>query len=198
MKTYRVNDIFYSLQGEGLRTGSPHIFLRFSGCNLTCRKETEGFDCDTEFVSGRSMTTEEIISQFRKIAAQANWVLITGGEPGLQLDQELVDRLHAEGYRIAIETNGTQELPANIDWICVSPKTAEHTLRVNFAHEVKYVRRDGQGIPKPTIKADNYLLSPAFEGDQLTKDNLSWCVKLCKENPQWRLSVQNHKIWNVP
>ncbi len=198
MKTYRVNDIFYSLQGEGQRPGEPSLFLRFSGCNLRCQKETEGFDCDTEFVSGRDLTIEEIISRFKQIGPQAQWVVVTGGEPALQLDKELIDALHAANYKIAIETNGTQELPEGIDWICVSPKTAEHSLRVKFAHEVKYVRRYGQGIPKPSIQANHYLISPSFDGSRVSRENLDWCIQLCKENPNWKLSVQSHKIWNVP
>ena len=197
MKTYRVNEIFYSLQGEGVRAGTPNLFLRFSGCNLTCRRETEGFDCDTEFSSGRDLNISQILESLKKLGPRSEWVILTGGEPGLQIDQELIDRLHEAGFKIAIETNGTRELPEGIDWICVSPKSAEHTLRVKFAHELKYVRRAGQGIPKPSIKADHFLLSPAFDGGSLTQENLQWCIELCKSNPPWRLSVQNHKIWNV-
>jgi organic radical activating enzyme len=197
MRTYRINEIFYSLQGEGVRTGTPNLFLRFSGCNLTCRKETEGFDCDTEFSSGRDLNLNEIVLNLRALGPKSDWVILTGGEPSLQLDEALITRLHAEGFKIAIETNGTRELPAGIDWICVSPKSAEHTLRQKFAHELKYVRRAGQGIPKPSVKADHYLLSPAFDGGTLAQENLDWCIQLCKENPPWRLSVQNHKFWNV-
>lgn len=196
-KAYRINEIFYSLQGEGMRAGSANLFLRFSGCNLQCSQEEQGFDCDTEFVSGRNMSIEEIIQELRSLSADCRWVVVTGGEPSLQMDEELIDALHSSGFKIAIETNGTREISSKIDWICVSPKVAEHALKQLSAHEVKYVRSYGQGIPKPRIEAEHYLISPAFEGDQLSQKNLNWCVQLVKENPQWRLSIQMHKIWKI-
>jgi len=196
-KKYFVNEIFYSLQGEGVRAGTANIFLRFSGCNLSCRKETEGFDCDTEFQSGRALNTDEIISELRAASATCQWIVLTGGEPGLQLDEALIDRLKSEGYRLAIETNGTCEISQKIDWICVSPKSAEHTLKQKFAHELKYVRAHGQGIPKPSIEAQNYLISPAFEASILPRKNLQWCIDLVKENPRWRLSFQSHKFMDI-
>lgn len=196
-KAYRINEIFYSLQGEGVRAGTANLFLRFSGCNLSCSKETEGFDCDTEFQSGRSWSIVEIQKEFLTLAPDCRWVILTGGEPSLQLDDHFVTTLKTWGYKIAIETNGTRALPEGIDWICVSPKTAEHSLRQKFAHELKYVRSYGMGIPKPSVKAEHYLLSPAFEAESMPRRNLEWCMQLVRENPEWRLSVQQHKIWNV-
>lgn len=197
MKTYQINEWFYSIQGEGMRAGTPNLFLRFSGCNLKCARETEGFDCDTEFSSGQKWTASEILGHLKKTAPQAEWVILTGGEPSLQIDDELLDHLKSVGYKIAIETNGTNVISDKIDWICVSPKSAEHTLRQKFAHEVKYVRAYGMGIPKPSIEAQYYLISPAFQGNILPQENIDWCMKLVLENPRWRLSLQTHKFLNI-
>lgn len=197
MRQYAVNEIFYSLQGEGVRAGTPNFFLRFAGCNLTCRQETHGFDCDTEFVSGRKMTLDEIASEFAALSKACKWVVVTGGEPGLQIDEELITGLHDLGYKLAIETNGSIALPAGLDWITVSPKVAEHAIRQTVANEVKYVRGYGQGIPKTAVEAEHYLISPAFEGEGVPARTLEWCVRLAKENPPWRLSVQQHKFWLV-
>jgi organic radical activating enzyme len=192
-----INEIFYSLQGEGIRAGSPNFFLRFSGCNQTCSLESHGFDCDTEFVSGQSMDLDEIVSELRTLSQKCEWIILTGGEPALQLDEELIDGLHREDYKLAIETNGSLELPPGLDWITVSPKVAEHAIRQRTADEVKYVRNYGQGIPKTVVKAKHHLISPAFNGHSLDQRTLGWCIKLVKENPPWQLSLQQHKIWNV-
>ena len=192
-KKYKVNEIFHSLQGEGVRMGTANFFIRFSGCNLQCRKESEGFDCDTEFQSGITLTTEEILRELQKLSTNCEWIILTGGEPTLQVDDGLLNSLKSSGYKIAIETNGTRPVSPLIDWICVSPKSAEHTLRQPTAHEVKYVRRYGMGIPQTTIKADHYLISPAFDSDHLSDENLRWCIELVRKNPPWRLSLQTHK-----
>jgi organic radical activating enzyme len=197
VERYRINEVFYSLQGEGVRAGTPNLFLRFSRCNLRCKIETHGFDCDTEFESGRWMTIAEIGAELRRLGPGCGWVVLTGGEPALQVDRELIDALHAAGYQIAIETNGTLELPSGLDWITVSPKVPEPALRQRQAHEVKYVRAAGQPLPEPVVEAEHYLLSPAFEGARLDPAHLEWCIRLCRENPPWRLSVQQHKGWGV-
>lgn len=197
MKTYRVNDIFFSLQGEGVRSGTTNVFVRLSGCNQQCRRETHGFDCDTEFTSGTNLTATEIIQRAQHLAHNCRWIIITGGEPALQTDPALIKALHAASYQVAIETNGSIKLPPGIDWICVSPKVAEHALRQTSAHEVKYVRRHGQGIPKTKVVADHYLLSPAFNADQPDLESLQWCIQLAIQNPPWRLSVQQHKGWQI-
>lgn len=194
---YTINEIFHSLQGEGVRAGTANLFLRFTGCNETCRQETHGFDCDTEFASGRQMTLAEILDEFNALTPHCAWVILTGGEPALQVDRELIDGLHAAGYRLAIETNGSIELPAGIDWITVSPKVAEHAVRQRIAHEVKYVRGHGQGIPRTVVQAEHKLISPAFDGSGLDARTLEWCIRLVKENPEWRLSIQMHKAWRI-
>lgn len=196
-RIYIVNEIFYSIQGEGVRAGTANIFVRFSGCNQTCRKETHGFDCDTEFVSGRRMTAQDIINEADKLAPSAKSIILTGGEPMLQVDDDLTAALKAAGYYLAIETNGSLEVAEHIDWITVSPKVAEHAIRQMTASEVKYVRGYGQGIPKPACKAEHYLISPAFNGLQIDRRALEWCINLVRENPDWRLSVQAHKHWSV-
>jgi len=197
VETYLVNEIFYSLQGEGVRAGTANLFLRFSRCNLACRTETHGFDCDTEFESGRRMAISEILTEMRALSAPCRWVVLTGGEPALQVDGALIDAFHAEGYLLAIETNGSVALPPGIDWVTVSPKVAEHALRQRTAHEVKYVRGVGQAIPKTVVEAEHYLISPAFEGEEVDPRTLDWCIRLVRENPPWRLSVQQHKLWRV-
>lgn len=197
VRRYGVNEIFHSVQGEGLRVGTANLFLRFSGCNLTCSKESHGFDCDTEFVSGRLLTLDEILAEFRALRARTAWVILTGGEPALQIDAALIDGLHAAGYALAIETNGSVALPPGLDWITVSPKVAEHAIRQRRAHEVKYVRGHGQGIPKTVVEAEHYLISPAFEGSEVDARALAWCLGLVKEHPPWRLAVQWHKLWAV-
>lgn len=206
---YTVNEVFYSVQGEGVRAGTANVFVRFSGCNLACSKDNEaGFDCDTEFLSGRRLSLADLVDEVRRASggADCKWVVLTGGEPALQVDSELVKALHEKGLSIAIETNGTLELPAGLDWVCVSPKSAEHTLKVERAHEVKYVRHAGQGIPRPLVQSDHKLLSPAHESlvasdgrvvHRPHAGSLAWCIELVKLNPEWRLSVQQHKQWSV-
>ena len=211
MKQYTVNEIFWSPQGEGMRAGQMSVFVRLTGCNLKCRMEEAddspgGFDCDTEFASGRKMTTDEIVSEAVLLVGKRSdwyeinsaWVVFSGGEPALQLDKELVGAFHEAGFLCAIETNGSKDVSSlGLDWITVSPKVAEHAVRQLTADEVKYVRGYGQAVPKPACKAKYQLISPAFEGWSLDKRAVEWCLQLIKENPEWRLSMQQHKAWNV-
>lgn len=198
MKTYAVNEIFRSVQGEGVRAGTVNLFLRFAHCNLKCRGEEVSLGvfqpcCDTEFSSYRDLTVDDILKEL-KGAGETSWVILTGGEPTLQLDDELVGALREAGYRLAIETNGLLPVHEGVDWVCVSPKTAEHTLRTFRVDELKYVRRKGQGIPRPSLKADHHLISPAFVGGILLKEDLNWCMDLVLQNPTWRLSLQLHQL----
>jgi len=201
---YHVNEVFGSVQGEGLHAGLAHLFVRFAGCNLACSKDSpQGFDCDSEFTSGRELSLAELLHEVaeerQRLGGRIEWVCLTGGEPALQVDRRLLDGLHALGFSVAIETNGTvalvdeagEALP--IDWITVSPKTAEHSIRQTRAHEAKYVRAYGQGLPKTQILAEHYLISPAFDGPELDPRAVHWCLGLITENPSWRLSLQTHK-----
>lgn len=199
---YRVVEVFYSQQGEGVRAGTMNVFVRFTGCNLACKMEAGprspgGFDCDTEFMSGRDVTLDELHEWILRESKDCRWIILTGGEPALQVDKYLVDYFHAKGYSLAIETNGSKKLVDGLDWITVSPKVAEHAINQLHASEVKYVRGYGQGIPKTVVKADHYCISPAFDGNEMRMDTLRWCIQLCRENPQWRLSLQMHKLWKV-
>ena len=144
MKQYRINEIFYSLQGEGVRAGCPSLFVRFSRCNLRCTVETHGFDCDTEFESGQELTIEEIRSRLAALSTECEWIVLTGGEPALQIDDALVEALHSAGYKLAVETNGTLELPRGLDWITVSPKVDEPEIRIQAW---KCHRSPGDNVP---------------------------------------------------
>lgn len=212
-RRYLVNEAFYSLQGEGVRAGTPNAFLRFAKCNLSCNQAEHGFDCDTDFATGEWCDADEIVDRLRAVAdRECDWVVLTGGEPTLQVDLPLIQLLRCVGWHLAIETNGTRPLPFGLDWITVSPKTAD--LAVTEADEVKYVLAAGAELPRTTIKADHYLISPAFtwvgcdhDGDcappacpgptALEPETLEWCIRLCLENPPWRLSAQQHKWWGV-
>jgi organic radical activating enzyme len=206
VKRYRVNEVFGpTLQGEGARAGSVNWWLRFAGCNLTCSRDGEaGFDCDTDFSGGRLLDAPQVLDALlalvpERFAHRERWLVVSGGEPGMQLDDDLVRVLRAPpGFRVAVETNGTYSLP-EVDWVSCSPKTAEHTLRLGRkVDELRYVRHVGQALPKPALEADHYFVSPAFEADgSLRRETLDWCVRLCLDNPRWRLSVQQHKLWRV-
>lgn len=202
-KSYVVNEVFYSLQGEGVRAGTANIFVRFSGCNLQCNgEEVEPgvFQpvCDTEFVSGRKVNIPMLHDWIEREGKSCRNIIFTGGEPGLQIDDELMEYFKFKGYYLAVETNGTKQLPSLLDWITCSPKTAEHTLALENASEVKYVRGYGQGIPKPAVASVYKLISPHVESDgTIRHDVMKWCVDLVKDNPEWRLSCQQHKQWRV-
>lgn len=202
LKHYRINEIFYSIQGEGFHAGRAAIFVRFTGCNLRCAMaegllSPGGFNCDTEFTSGRTMIASEIADEARRLAPDCNWLIATGGEPLLQLDAMLIGALHASGFKVAVETNGTQSIPDGIDWITLSPKVAEHAVVPAKVDELKYVRGTGQAIPKPAALADHYYISPAFDGDRPDPAAITHCVRLIKENPSWRLTLQLHKLLMV-
>jgi len=182
----RINEIFYSLQGEGRHTGRPAVFVRFSGCNLKCSF------CDTDFTDYREMTDEEILAAISQYPSR--FVVLTGGEPTLQVDEAFVALLHANGYEVAMESNGTKEPPAGIDWLTVSPKGR---LVVKRCQELKVLFKDSPMIDIDTIDifADYYYLQPCDTGDA-TENQLIMqrCVDYIKQHPQWRLSLQTHKL----
>lgn len=215
--TYVINEVFYSLQGEGINAGVPMVFIRFADCNLRCARNNEArFDCDTEFMSGNEMTLSAIDGAIIQATSGVSsgsrqhprWLLLTGGEPALQVDDEFMEYFDV-GWNIAIETNGTIVLPTAFDvrplpkslrrtHVCISPKSGEHTLRRRRADEVKYVRRVGQGIPETVVHATHQLISPAAQADgSFLREDVEWCIKLVKENPEWRLSLQTHKLLNI-
>lgn len=189
----KVNEIFYSLQGEGYYTGTAAVFIRLSGCNLRCPF------CDTDHQHGTEMTEEEIAAA--AAAFPAEHVVITGGEPALFLTASLIDRLHAAGKRVAVETNGTHPLPENVDWITLSPKDAfiAHAAPVlRRCDEIKVVF-DGAPISEYAgIEATHFFLQPCDTGDaQRNAAITAACIEHIKTHPKWRLSLQTHKITNI-
>lgn len=194
-----VSEIFYSLQGEGARAGTPTIFIRLKGCKAKNACYALGIKCDTEFESGEAMSLQFIFDWIHKNANECKEITWTGGEPTDQLTDEIVSAFKQAGYYQAIETSGLSQVPAGIDFICVSPKVAEHVIKKNFNHvnELRYVRHSGQSVPEPSITADHYWISPHSDGFNINTENLKHCINLCKLNPKWKLSVQQHKLWNI-
>lgn len=202
----RVNEIFYSLQGEGARAGEPSVFVRLSGCSVQHACYASGVRCDTEFESGREYEIEELLSFIETSFPRATWIVWTGGEPADQLTAENLEQFRMAGYMQAIETSGIHDIHDSgcwdeLDYVVVSPKVGEHVLRKNFGSlvvdELRYVRAVGQSIPEPSIAAEHYYISPHCDGNQINVENLNHCIQLCLDNPQWRLSVQQHKLWGV-
>ena len=196
----KVSEIFYSLQGEGARIGTPTIFIRLQGCKAKNACFAAGIKCDTEFESGKEILLEEIESWINENANGCKEITWTGGEPLDQLNQEIVMYFVSKGFFQAIETSGLHPAPNGLDFICVSPKVAEHVIKKNFpkgVNELRYVRHKGQSIPEPSIKADHYWISPHSDGFNINSENLKHCIDLCIQNPKWKLSLQNHKIWNI-
>mgnify|MGYP000287341961 FL=1 len=195
MAKYKVNEIFYSIQGEGRHAGRAAIFVRFSGCNLKCPF------CDTDFKKYEELEASDIIDRIRKLSLNCNFVVLTGGEPTLQVDEHLITILHNYGYYIAMETNGTHNVSNNIDWITCSPKSLfvdNASVRINFANEVKVVYDSKHEITDCGIEAEYFYVQPCDVGD--TKKNaeiLKQTVDFVEANPKWRLSLQQQKILNV-
>ena len=194
---YRVNDIFYSLQGEGHNTGRAAVFIRFAGCNLRCSF------CDTEFDTYCEMTAEEIVASINTYSAR--FVVLTGGEPTLQVDEAFVDLLHQYGFEVAMESNGTRPAPKNLDWLTVSPKISGEKWKVEsgwrLPDEVKVVF-DEDTVPETYLPSPSTLrLSPILYLQPCDTGNaernaiiINRCIDYIKEHPQWRLSLQTHKL----
>lgn len=207
---YTVKEIFYTLQGEGANAGRPAIFCRFSGCNLWTGREADRSKaicdfCDTDFVGvgpdgGRFATADDladaVASRWPSGDTAHRFVVCTGGEPLLQLDTAAIDAFHARGFKVAVETNGTQEPPPGLDWICVSPK-ARANLVLRHGNELKLVYPQPGLDPASFVDLDfeEFFLQP-MDGPRLT-DNTDAAVAYCLSHPAWRLSVQTHKVLKI-
>jgi 7-carboxy-7-deazaguanine synthase (Cx14CxxC type) len=215
--TYTVREIFFTLQGEGANVGRPAVFCRFAGCNLWSGREEDRARavctfCDTDFVGtggpggGKFATPEELAA-----AVAATWptvaegdaprarrfVVCTGGEPLLQLDEALIAALHAAGFEVAVETNGTQLPPPGLDWICVSPKAAAGLI-LTAGDELKLVFPQVGAEPPRFERLDfqHFFLQP-MDGPQRAR-NTELALRYCLDHPQWRLSLQTHKLLGIP
>ena len=195
---YRVNEIFYSLQGEGYWTGTPMVFLRFSGCNLKCPF------CDTDHGSYMEMSAGEIVAEMLQAGGDCRTACVTVGEPSLQLAKALVEALHGAGFEVHVETNGTRPLPAGVDWVTLSPKSdvkglkGDGTVVLERADEVKVVF-EGDSVDKwAAFPADWHFLQPCDTGDE-TKNQavLAATIDHIQRHPLWRLSLQTHKLLKI-
>ena len=219
---YSVKEIFYTLQGEGANTGTPAVFCRFAGCNLWSGREEDRATavcdfCDTDFVGtdgtgGGKFATPDALA----VAVASAWkstgsdsfiaraikesdprfVVCTGGEPLLQLDAPLIDAFHARGFKIAVETNGTQPVPAGIDWVCVSPKATAPVV-VERGDELKLVYPQREAMPErfESLAFEHFFLQP-MDGPA-REANTRAAVEYCLHHPRWRLSLQTHKIIGI-
>lgn len=207
---YTVKEIFYTLQGEGANAGRPAVFCRFSGCNLWTGREADRASatcqfCDTDFVGvgpdgGKFASAADLAG-----AVRARWpnaaggkplVVCTGGEPLLQLDEDAVDALHAEGFEIAVETNGTQTPPVGVDWICVSPKAgSEWVLRRGNELKLVFPQPAFDPATMESLEFDHFFLQPMDGPDAAA--NTRAAVEYCLAHPRWRLSIQTHKLLGI-
>lgn len=191
-----VNEIFYSLQGEGGRVGEVSIFIRLTQCNLNCDF------CDTDFETGLDMTLDEILSEISQY--RCRWIIWTGGEPTLQLTDDILFFFKSRGYKQAIESNGLKPLSSLLDYTVCSPKGNNFTVVKKANPNVNEIRlpvKVNDKLPdiKELPKADFYFLSPVFTSNShITAENINYCVEMIKEHPEWRLSIQMHKLINIP
>lgn len=206
---YKVKEIYYTLQGEGYHSGKPAVFCRFSGCNLWSGREEDRAGavckfCDTDFrgtdgVNGGSYSAQDLCDKIISLFPPSNeqvFVVFTGGEPALQLDEDLITVLHKHQISIAIETNGTITLPQGIDWICVSPK-ADANLVITKGNELKLVYPQIENRPEQfeKLEFDHFYLQPLDDVHQAI--HIQECVQYCLEHPIWKLSLQTHKILGI-
>lgn len=209
MKKYTVKELFYTLQGEGHHAGRPAVFVRFSGCNLWSGREVDRHKaicqfCDTDFVGIDGTYGGKYDAEGLAIAAARLWpestgqpyIVCTGGEPLLQLDDEMVEAFHASGFEVAIETNGTLPVPGSVDWICVSPKAGAALVQTT-GDELKIVYPqeglDPQEFEK--LEFEYFYIQPMDREDQ--SQNIEASIAFCLQNPQWHLSLQTHKVSGI-
>ena len=209
---YSIKEIFYTLQGEGAHAGRPAVFCRFSGCNLWSGREADRASavcqfCDTDFVGtdgerGGKFTDSEALARtidglWPAAYPAQKYVVFTGGEPLLQLDAALIDSMHAHGFTIAIETNGTLAVPPGVDWVCVSPKVGS-VLQVKRGDELKVViPQAGQNLADYEALDFSHFFVQPMDGPKL-EANTRLAIETCKRQPQWRLSLQTHKLLQIP
>jgi 7-carboxy-7-deazaguanine synthase (Cx14CxxC type) len=214
--TYTVKEIFYTLQGEGGQSGRPAVFCRFAGCNLWSGRESDRTTaicpfCDTDFVGThgpgggkfRSATAlaQAIATQWpvTDLPRARPYVVCTGGEPLLQLDESLIEALHERDFEVAVETNGTLAPPPDLDWLCVSPKAAA-SLAVRHGQELKlvYPQVEAEAQPERFVDLDfqHFFLQPL--NSPHLQENTQAALRYCLTHPQWRLSLQTHKLLNIP
>lgn len=205
---YAVKEVFATLQGEGANAGRAAVFCRFAGCNLWSGREEERANavcrfCDTDFVGtdgpggGHFADANALAAHVDRVAGAIRFIVCTGGEPLLQLDEPLIDALHASGFEIAIETNGTLPVPDGIDWVCMSPK-AEADVVVTRGDELKLIYRQEGGAPERYEEFDftHFFLQP-MDGPERDAHTAA-AIEYCLTHPRWRLSVQTHKYLGIP
>jgi 7-carboxy-7-deazaguanine synthase len=210
--TYSIKEIFYTLQGEGNHAGRPAVFCRFSGCNLWSGREEDRSSaicqfCDTDFVGidgeggGKFKTAaalaERINSLWPLSYPDSKYVVFTGGEPLLQLDTELINAMHQVGFEIAIETNGTLPVPEGVDWICVSPKMGSKLVVLKGSELKVVIPQMGQSMSDYEALDFEHYFVQAMDGPK-QDENLRLAIAYCKANPKWKLSVQTHKLLQIP
>jgi 7-carboxy-7-deazaguanine synthase len=210
--TYAVKEIFYTLQGEGAHTGRAAVFSRFAGCNLWSGREEDRATatctfCDTDFIGtdgpggGKFPTAaalaDAVASKWPESESGQRFVVCTGGEPLLQLDEPAIAALHARGFEIAVESNGTQPAPASLDWICVSPKAGAELIQ-RSGQELKLVYPQIGAEPERFARLDfkHFFLQP-MDGPNRER-NTQLALRYCLDHPQWRLSLQTHKLLGIP
>lgn len=210
--SYAVKEIFYTLQGEGAQTGRAAVFCRFAGCNLWSGREADRGSaickfCDTDFADtngpggGKFASAEDLAAaiegKWPAGCSDRRFVVCTGGEPLLQIDSALIDALHARDFEIAVETNGTRAAPQGLDWICVSPKAGAE-LRQRSGDELKLVYPQAGAEPElfAALEFRHFFLQPMDGPDR--ERNTQLALRYCMEHPQWRLSLQTHKLLGIP
>lgn len=215
--TFSIKEMFYTLQGEGFHSGRPAVFCRFTGCNLWSGRESDRASaicqfCDTDFVGvdgthgGKFKTAHDLAKQidaFWPKNADHKFVVFTGGEPGLQLTEALIDAMHELQFECAVESNGTVALPTNLDWVCISPKGSAPVV-VSRCDELKLVYPQNSALPEhfSHIVAKHRYLSPKNDWQERTivpgqNAATKQCIDFCLANPAWKLTLQSHKVLNI-
>ena len=217
MKAYSVKEAYVTLQGEGAQTGRAAVFLRFAGCNLWSGLERDRDTavckfCDTDFVGtngvngGKFRGPEALVDHVSRLwqsegrmAGEEAYIVCTGGEPLMQLDEPLIDAFHAAGFKVGVETNGTLAAPASLDWICVSPKANAEIVQTS-GDELKLVYPQSEAEAQPecfeTLQFEHFFLQP--KDDNRQADNIQAAAAYCMKHPKWRLSLQTHKLIGLP